>query len=410
MVSKFLTCVLVFASAVTLAAQDWSQWRGPSRTAVLAVSTVPAEWPASYKETWRVEIGEGYSSPVVSSGRAFVHSRKDPQEIVSAIDLASGAVAWQQQYPAPFAKNQYANRMSKGPNATPLVSGGRLFTLGTTGILTAWDAASGKQLWRQDFSAQFDTSKLFCGTAASPLLVSGHLIVQVGSDVHGGRMLALDPASGTTRWEWKGPGPGYASPTVAEIAGTAQIITMTNSSIVSLDAKSGAQLWTIPFPDEWHENIVTPLWTGAELIVSGTRQGTQAYRIAVAGGKWSATQLWKNTDTAMYMSSPVFGDGLVYGFGSKRKGQYLALDPKTGAIRWATEGREGDHASVLLAPGHVIYLSNTGDLIVARRNTPAFEVVKKYDVASSETWAMPVFLGRDLLIRDASALLKLSAQ
>jgi outer membrane protein assembly factor BamB len=402
--------MFVAGMATALAAQDWSQWRGASRTAALAATAVPADWPASYAQGWRVEVGEGYSSPVVSAGRAFVHGRRDPDEIVTAIDLGSGAVVWQQQYPAPFAKNQYATRMAKGPNATPLAVGGRVFTLGVTGILTAWDAASGAHLWRKDFSAEIDTSKLFCGTAASPLLVNGSVVVQVGSDVHGGRILALDPASGTTRWQWKGPGPGYASPALIEIAGTPQVVTFTNRSVVAVDGTSGAELWSIPFPDEWHENIVTPLWTGSELVVSGTRQGTQAYRITQSGGRWSAAQIWKSTDIAMYMSSPVFGDGLIYGFGSKRKGQYVAVDAKTGAVRWATEGREGDHASVLLSPAHVIYLSNSGALVVARRNTSAFEVVKKYEIASSETWAMPVFLGRDLLVRDATHLAKLSAQ
>ena len=94
--------------------------------------------------------------------------------------------------------------MAKGPNATPLVTGGRVFTLGATGILTAWDAASGKKLWEQNYTKQVDFSKLFCGTAASPILAHGLVVVQVGSDIHGGRILALDPATGTAKWEWKG--------------------------------------------------------------------------------------------------------------------------------------------------------------------------------------------------------------
>src|SRR4029079_11591788 len=99
-----------------------------------------------------------------------------------------------------FTKNQYAVARAKGPHATPLVSDGRLFTLGVTGVLAAWDAASGKPIWQNDYSSQIDTSKLFCGTAASPLIAGGSLIVQVGSDVHGGQILALDPATGTARW------------------------------------------------------------------------------------------------------------------------------------------------------------------------------------------------------------------
>jgi outer membrane protein assembly factor BamB len=111
----------------------------------------------------------------------------------------------------------------------------------------------------------------------------------------------------------------------------------------------------------------------------------------------------------MYMSSPVYGDGLPYGFSDKRKGQFVALDAKTGIVRWITEGREGEHASVLLLPSHVVYLTNNADMIVARRNMPKFEIAQRYDVAEGATWAMPVFLGTDMLVRDASGVSRLTA-
>ena len=389
-------------------AQDWGQWRGPERNGVVPASHAPRAWPASLQRVWRVETGEGYATPLVSKGRVFVHSRQDPEEIITAIDYATGKMLWQQKYPAPFTKNQYAVKMAKGPNATPLIAGNRLFTLGVTGVVNAWDTTSGKLLWTKDFSKTVDTSKLFCGTAASPLLFNGLVVVQVGSDVHGGQILALDPATGAARWEWRGAGPGYASPVIIDMAGGPQLIAMTDGSLVGLDAK-GAELWSAPFPDEWHENIVTPVWTGTHLIVSGPRQGTHAFSLAQTGGKWQASEAWKNTDVTMYMSSPVYGDGLIYGLSEKRKGQFVALDAKTGVVRWITEGREGEHASVMLTPSNLVYLTNNADLIVARRGTAKFEVDKRYDVAESATWAAPVFLGTDLLVRDASGLIRLTA-
>ncbi|HEV8428202.1 MAG TPA: PQQ-binding-like beta-propeller repeat protein [Pyrinomonadaceae bacterium] len=401
----FYMLFFVFSAATVVAnAQDWTQWRGPARDGSVLSKYAPASWPPSLKQSWRVEIGEGYSSPVVAGGKVFVLGRRDPEEIVASINLADGKVLWQQKYQAEFKKNQYAVEMAKGPNATPLVAGNRLFTLGVTGIVNAWDTATGKQLWTRDFSKSIDTSKMFCGTAASPLIVNGRLVVQIGSDIHGGQVLGLNPATGATEWEWRGLGPGYASPMVIELGGSQQIVTMTESSIVSLDGKTGKELWSVPFPDEWHENIATPLWTGAHLVVSGTRQGTHAYALAQTGGKWQATESWKNPDIAMYMSSPVFGDGLIYGHSSKRKGQFFAIDAKTGAVRWATEGREGEHASLLLTPQHVVILTNSADLIVAKRGTPAFTVERRYEVAQATTFASPVILGTNILVRDATGL------
>jgi outer membrane protein assembly factor BamB len=110
----------------------------------------------------------------------------------------------------------------------------------------------------------------------------------------------------------------------------------------------------------------------------------------------------------MYMSSPVYGDGLIYGHSAKKKGQFVAVDVNTGALRWSTEGREGEHASVLLTPKHVVFLTNGADLIVASRNTAVFTVEHRYQVADSPTWAVPVLLGADLLVRDATGLIRLT--
>jgi outer membrane protein assembly factor BamB len=400
--------VVLFLAATVASAQEWTQWRGPARDGSVSAKDAPAAWPETLKRSWRVEIGEGYSSPVVTNGHVFVHVRKDPEEIVESINLADGKVLWQQKYQAVFQKNQYAVEMAKGPNSTPLVVGNRLFTLGVTGILNAWDTATGKLLWTRDFSKAIDTSKLFCGTAASPLIVDGRLVVQVGSDIHGGQVLALNPATGATEWEWHGLGPGYASPVLVDVDGSKQIVSMTEGSIVGIEAKTGKELWTVAFPNEWHENTATPLWTGTSLIVSSTQMGTHAYALKQTAGKWEASEVWKNPDITMHMSSPVFGDGLIYGHSPKKKGQFFALDAKTGAVRWTTEGREGEHASLLLTPQNVVFLTNSADLIVAKRNTPAFVVERRYEVAEASTFAMPVLLGSNILVRDATGLILLT--
>lgn len=399
--------VLLLAGA-DAAAQDWTEWRGPSRDGTVPAAVVPAAWPAGVARAWHVEVGEGYASPVVAAGRAYLHSRSDPEETVTAIELATGKVMWQQRYQAPFQKNQYAKTMAKGPNSTPLISGSRLYTLGVTGVLSAWNLADGSLVWREDYSASIDTSQMFCGTAMSPLVEGGSLIVQVGSDVHGGRVMALDPATGQTRWTWRGLGPGYASPLAVTVQGVRQLITLTNGSIISLNAATGALLWSVPFPDEWHENIASPVWTGRHVVVSGTRQGTHAYALSMANGAWTATQAWRNADVTMYTSSPVFADGRIYGLSSKRRGQLVALDAATGALTWATRGRDGNHASFLLAPRHVMVLTDGGQLIVARRGVNTYQEEKRYEVGTSGTWSLPVLLSDGLLVREAAGLTRLT--
>lgn len=394
-----------FSLPVELAAQ-WSQWRGDSRQGLIG----PTRWPATFEPAWSIEVGEGYSSPVVAGDLAFVHSRHDPAELVTAVDAGSGRVVWQQRYDAPYGKNSYATSMGKGPNATPLVAEGKLFTLGATGVLTAWDAETGRHLWRKDFSRVVDLSKLFCGTAASPLLADGALVVQVGSDVHGGSIIALDPASGQARWEWRGQGPGYASPVRVDIDGVPQIVSMTNRSVVGVDLRTGKGLWSFDFLNEWHENIVTPVWTGHAIVVSSKEQGTVAIRPTRAGDAWSVREAWRTRETTMYMTSPVVGDGVIYGMTDKRRGAFVALDAATGAPIWQSTGREAAFATVWLTPTDAVFVTDAGRLVAVARGRREFAVSHRVELGVEGLWTGPAFLGPDLIVKDASHLRRLRGQ
>ena len=404
-----LIALAVLATASPAQAQEWPGWRGPGRDGIVPAAQVPAAWPETFAPAWRVEVGEGYSSPVVSGGRVFVHGRRGDLEVVTAFDLASGARLWRNDYPARFVQNTIVPTALPGPFATPAVDGGRVFTLGAGGILSSWNAASGDLLWRNDYSVSVQVTGLFCGTAASPLVDGGRLIVQVGSDPAGGSVLALDPATGAEIWAWGGVGPGYASPILIEVDGHRQLVTLTESSVIGLDAADGALLWSAPFTDEWHENIMTPVWTGAHLVVSGPRQGTHAFEIRRRGDGWEAAPGWSNPGMTMYMTSPVLADGIVYGHASTRAGQFVALDAATGALRWSSEGREGEFASLLLAGDDLLLLTGDAKLLVAEPSPADFAVSHHYDVADGVTWTVPVPLPDGLLVRAATSLARLVA-
>jgi outer membrane protein assembly factor BamB len=405
------TLVFVIAAVCALGAAQapsggWPQWRGPLRTGVLDRDEAPAAWPAELKKGWTASVGEGYASPIAGAGKVFVHSRRDPEEVVSAFDLATGKVVWEQKYPAPIEKNPYAKQMAKGPYSTPLVADGRLYTLGTTAILSAWNASTGALEWRKDFASRVDTSKLFCGTAMSPLLTRAagrSLIVHVGDD-RGGSMIAIDPASGKEKWSTALAGPGYASPVELVLDGAAQIVTMTTRSVIGVETRTGRLLWEFPFNDEWNENIVTPIVTATGVIVSGVRQGTRRLVLSSSGGKWSVKEAWHTPDVAMYMSSPVLVGTTLFGHSSRRKGQFFALDPETGQLRWATEGRNATGAAVVAAGSHLLFLTTESQLVVAAVDSAAFKELQRYTVASSPTYAQPIVLRDRIIVRDAASV------
>jgi outer membrane protein assembly factor BamB len=397
--------ILFAAIAVfqTISAQDWAQWRGPNRDGVARDFIAPAQWPEKLKLIWKTEVGSGFSSPVVSKDRAWIHTRKGEEEAVSCLDLKTGKILWSRSYTVAFTKNQYATEMGKGPHSTPVLYGGKLYTLGVTAILSCFDAATGELKWRKEFGAP-NTSKMFCGTAFSPVVDRGNLIVYVGDDIKGGSMFALDPATGLERWKWAGEGPGYASPIVVEIEGARQIVTMTDKSVIGVESGTGKLLWRMPWPDEWNENIVTPIPYKNTLIFSGVRKGTVAVQLARNGAEWTAKQVWHNPEIAMYMNSPVLDGDYLFGMSSKRKGQYFCLEAATGKVLWATEGREGANASILNAKDALLILTSDANLIVAKKSVKGFEQVAKYSVADSSTYAHPAPMAKMILVKDDAAM------
>ena len=121
-------------------ARDWPQWRGPNRDGAAASFREPASWPEALSELFKVEVGFGYATPILVGDRIYMYTRQEENEVLLALDADSGNVLWSAPYPAPFEVRSAARRHGPGPKSTPVFADGRLFTLGMTGMVTAFDA------------------------------------------------------------------------------------------------------------------------------------------------------------------------------------------------------------------------------------------------------------------------------
>jgi outer membrane protein assembly factor BamB len=388
---------------IALPAQDWTGWRGPARTGVAARFTPPASWPERPKQAWRVPAGLGHASPIVSGDRIYLFSRVSEQEALTAYDRQSGKQIWRQMYDAPYDTNPAATAHGKGPKSTPIVAGNRIFTFGISGILSAWNASTGVLLWRREFHKEFASTAPEFGVAMSPLMADGLLIVHAGGKSDGA-VFALDPAKGTTKWMWKGDGPGYASPVLATIAGTSQVITQTEKHVASLALADGRALWQIPFTTSYDQNVVTAVISGDVVIYSGLSKPLTAVKVTRDGGRWTTSQVWQNDSVPMYMSSPVIVGGFIYGLTHRNRGQFFCVDLETGATRWTTRGREGENAALIEAGGYLLATTTEGEFVVAKADPAAFTAARRYTVAESPIWAHPVPAGRGILIKDVETL------
>ncbi len=402
--------LLIFTATIsqTTSAQDWTQWRGANRDGSIAGFAAPKVWPEQLKSKWKIQVGLGHASPLVVGKTVYLHSRQGENEVVAAYDIETGKVIWRDSYLVDYTMNAAAMNHSKGPKSTPVFSGGRLFTLSITGVLSCYDTTKGKLVWRKEFVHRFGEKSPDFGTAMSPMVDQGLVILHAGGNNKGG-LVALDAATGTEKWAWTGDGPGYASPIVVEIAGKRQIITQSRKNIVGIWADNGALLWQIPFDTEYVQNIVTPIQYKDLLIFSGINKGVFAVRVGWKD-KWVTETVWQNKEVSMYMNSPVISGNLLFGMSHKNKGQFFCVDAATGKTLWTGDPRQGENAAMLIAGDTIFSLTNNGELIVTSVATKGATVVKKYKVADSETWAHPAIIGKRILVKDQNSLALLSLE
>jgi outer membrane protein assembly factor BamB len=378
---------------------DWPQWRGPRRDGSVHAA-LPAQWPEALKKRWETPVGAGHASPVVSGNRVVAIARQDDQEIVRALDLASGKELWRAAYPAPYTVNSAAWAHGAGPKSTPAIAGGRVFTFGIGGVLSAFDLASGKLIWRVPAPAVLPQY----GTATSPLVDGTSVIAHVGGDGNGA-LTSFDAATGKPRWQWTGDGPGSGSPIIATFAGVRQVIAQTQRFLVGLNASTGTLLWHLPFTTDFDQNAFTPVVYQDLLINGGIDHPLSAIRPKLEGGKWIAETVWSNPQTEMFMSSPVLIGGTIYGLIQRSRGQFVAIDAASGKALWNTQGREGENASILGSPSWLLASTTDGNLVIARADSQKYEEVRRYRIAESAVWASLAITGRSILVKDVDKVI-----
>jgi outer membrane protein assembly factor BamB len=389
----------VIAATIAVPAQDWPQWRGPGRDGAVAQFTEPATWPAALTKRWQVEIGPGYSTPVVVGDRVYAFSRERDEEVLRALDATTGNQVWRAAYPAAFTMNPATRGHGPGPKSTPTFASGRLFTLGMTGVVLAFDASQGRVLWQ--FPAPSEQPMYH--TAMSPVVDGNLVIVHVGG--HGkGALTAFDVSSGKVVWQWTGDGPAYGSPIVATLAGTRQVITFTQENFVGVDRDTGGLLWRRPYTTPATTTSQTPLIHKDMVIESGRDNGITAFRPAHTGGTWTTPNVWQTRDVSVHLSDIVAVDGVAYGLSHLNRGQYFGLDLDSGQVLWKGEPRRAEHAAIARAGRTLFSLEDDGELVIMRASRTGFESVKSYEVATSATWAQPAVSGRRIFIKDVNTL------
>ena len=389
----FIVCA---AAAAHSASQDYPQWRGPNRDGAASAFAEPASWPEALTRRWKVEVGEGYATPLVIGDTVYAFSRRSGTEVMTALEAGSGKERWRTSYPAPYRPATPAAAHGVGPKATPLFHNGRLFTLGITGIVSAFDAKTGKLAWQTPEAAEHPSY----GTAVSPAAEGNLVFVNPGNH---GPLTAFDAATGAVKWSGSDRG-AYASPMIVELDGVRQVVTMTQESVIGVALSDGSRLWEYPWSSRSSPSAITPIVYDRTLIVSSQAMGVAALKPAQRGDKWIVERVWETRDVSLFLSNPVVVGDTLFGLSEKARGQFFALDAKSGKVLWLGPPRQASNTAVVKAGNLLLLLNDDAELVVARSSRNGFEPLKRYTVADSATWAQPAVSGNRIFVKDLSSL------
>jgi outer membrane protein assembly factor BamB len=401
---RALTLALFWvALIVSVQAEDWPQFRGPTGQGHSTERGLPLEWSETHNVVWKTAVpGRGWSSPVVADGRVWLTTATDggaSLRLVS-VDVASGRMATDTEVfrvrsgPSPNAKNSRAS-------PTPIVDGDRVYVhFGAEG--TAAVTAAGEVAWRTVLPYRSQH-----GNGGSPVLHDDLLIVSCdGAD--DAYVVALETRTGRIRWRTARARPfdqAYATPLVINVNGRNQLISPGAHRAVAYDAGSGREIWSVSYGSGF-SNVPRPVYAdGLVYIATGFQQPSLlAVRVDGAGDVTRSHVAWSMTRGAPYTPSPLIVGEELYVVSDI--GIASCLHRTTGALHWMQRLGGNYSASPLFADGRITFLSEEGAATVIAPGRE-FRVLARNSLEGA-TLASIAVSGGSLFIRSDTHLYRIA--
>ena len=392
-----LFCLIgILVSGISFA-QDWPQFRGMGRDGKVTGFKAPASWPAQLEQQWQVAVGFGDATPALVGKNIYTHTRQGDEEIIRCIDMTTGREKWKSSYPAAAVTGPAASH--PGPRSSPAEGSGKLVTFGVSGILSCLDASTGKVIWRKE-NPEGAVPQFFTGM--SPLIIEKTCIVYTGTKDKG-TVQALDLNTGNVKWEWKGDGPAYASPSVMNINGKKHIIIQSEKSLRALDFDDGKLAWEVATPpNQRFYNAASPYVNGNIIYYTGQGLGLKAIQVSREGNEYTTKELWSNPEIGAKWNTPVLVNGFLYGFTDQRR--MYCVKASNGEKAWLDEAVNSDFASMVDCGTVIIGFPSTGNLIVLKPDSKAYSEIAKYKLSETPVYSHPLIAGNMIYIKDAENL------
>ena len=401
----------LFLNAGFLDAVDWNQYHGrnsDNKTNERLTSTTWLEKSGSPK--WKISTPLGFSSFSTEGARAFTLIAEEDEdglmrEVCIALDTKSGKRLWstwlcRMDYKSGGGNSGApGNNGGDGPRSTPSVLNGKVWVYDSDMNLYCIDAASGKVIWDVQVLKEHKGQNIKWKNSSAPLIEDDLVIVYGGGP--GQSLLAFERETGKIAWKTGNETATHATPIATTIHGFRQIIFFCTSGLVSVDPKSGRELWRQAFPFKV-STAASPVVADDMIYCSaGYGVGAGLYKISRKGTRFSSSEIWrKKNDMFNHWSTPLYHDGHLYGMFSFKKygnGPLQCIELKSGKIKWSEDGY--GPGNVILSGDHLIALADDGVLSLVKATPSQYTELARKKVLNGKCWSTPILSNGLVLAR-----------
>ncbi|MBI4977467.1 MAG: PQQ-binding-like beta-propeller repeat protein [Spirochaetes bacterium] len=387
---RALIVSMIIGIAASLSAADWPQFFGPDRTGISPETGINKNWNTNPpKQLWKLSMSDdGYAGPSAADGMVFIIDRNDANDVVKALDAATGKELWSYQYPDPGSANYGYAR------STPTCDAGKLYTLSRSGLLNCLDAKSGKLLWSVKVIKSFGGKLPQWLLALSPFIDGDAVIVCPGGSEN---PVAIDKNTGATLWKGNcADAVSYATPVVTTLAGKRQYLLFMAKNLIGADAANGQELWRVPWETKYDVNAALPLPIGDDrvFISSGYNHGCGMVKVSDDGAKL----LWENKSAMAHFSSPILYKGFIYA--NSDPDNLVCIDPASGTAKWKSRGFE--KGGFIIVDDVIIAVGGrTGDVVMASAVSTSYKEIGRMPAPlGGQSWTAPIVADKKLYIRN----------
>ena len=370
-----------------ISATDYPQFLGQNRNGVISTTQLKLDWESSPpKLVWRRSVGAGWSGFAIAGNSAITQEQEDDWEKVVCYELHTGDVQWSHKDNARY----HAPPAGLGPRATPTISGSRVYTVGSTGILNCLDFETGEQLWTTNIFEEHEAEAPPWGVSISPLVFGEVVVVSAGGAV------AYHRETGEIAWVGYRNKSGYSSPLLTTLAGVEQIVIFNQGLVTAHEPLSGKLLWKQPWPTSVEcVSQPVPLPDDKLLVSSGYGVGAKLFKISRNPmGEFNVSIIWETIYLKAKFTNIIYYNDYLYGLDD---GIFACINPADGTRQWK-RGRYG-HGQTLLISDVLLVLTESGEIVLVDPNPNTHIEHARFAAVKGRAWNTPALAGDYLLVR-----------